>query len=119
MEQDKQPKRVKNTESSAHRSGTLRGAVKPHKRKTEPSAKQIIDDYMETYDNYYKITLEKDPAKYQVIKEKNADAMLKFICGSADIDLDTADLSAAARNYLLKAGMSDAQIDAFLDRITE
>jgi hypothetical protein len=46
MEQDKQPKRVKNTESSAHRSGTLRGAVKPHKRKTEPSAKQIIDDYM-------------------------------------------------------------------------
>ena len=46
MEQDKQPKRVKNTEGSAHRSGTLRGAVKPHKRTTEPNVKQIINDYM-------------------------------------------------------------------------
>ena len=46
MEQDNQPKRVKNTEGGAHRSGTFRGAVKPHKRTTEPNVKQVINDFM-------------------------------------------------------------------------
>lgn len=46
MEQDKQTKRVKSTEGSTHRKGTLRAAVKPHKRTTDPVAKQVINEYM-------------------------------------------------------------------------
>ena len=82
------------------------------------SYQEIADDYMVTYDNYYKINPEKEPAKYQTILEHNLDAMLQFVCGDG-VNIKTADLSGYARNYLLKAGMSEAQIDRFLRRITE
>ena len=47
-EEDKQGRRVKSTDASAHRTGTLRGAVKPHKRQTGPDIEKIINDYMAT-----------------------------------------------------------------------
>ncbi len=78
---------------------------------------EIADDYMVTYDNYYKITEASDPAKYRTILEKNLDAMLKSVVNNASVDIRTADLSVYARNYLLDAGMSDEQIDALLARI--
>lgn len=77
----------------------------------------IVDDYMLTYDNYYKINEVKDPAKYKTIKEKNVDAMLKFVAGDPDVDITAADLSEYAKNYLRKAGMSDEEIAQFLLRI--
>ena len=79
---------------------------------------EIADDYMVTYDNYYKINPEKEPVKYQTILEHNLDGMLQFIAGEG-VDIRTADLSSCARNYLLKAGMTAEQIDIFLKRITE
>ncbi len=81
------------------------------------SYQEIADDYMLTYDNYYKINPEKDPDKYNTILEKNLNAMLRFVCNDAEADLKTADLEAAARTYLLNAGMSQEQIEAFLARI--
>ena len=83
------------------------------------SYEEIVDDYMVTYDNYYKITEDSDPAKYTTIKEKNLDAMLKCVVNDTSVDIETADLSVYARNYLLHAGMTDAQIDAFLAKISE
>ena len=80
---------------------------------------EIADDYMITYDNYYKINPEKDPKKYQTILESNLDAMLKYILHDVNADLHTADLTAAARSYLKYGGMSDDQIDRFLARMTE
>ncbi|MBR2544980.1 MAG: tyrosine-protein phosphatase, partial [Erysipelotrichaceae bacterium] len=79
---------------------------------------EIADDYMVTYDNYYEINEVKDPRKYKVILEKNLDAMLKFVVGDEKVDIKTAELSGYARSYLLKAGMSNEQIDRFLRRIT-
>ena len=73
---------------------------------------------MLTYDNYYGINEQSDPSKYTTILEKNLDAMLRFVLGDPEADLGTADLEAGARNYLLKAGMTAEQIDAFLGRIT-
>lgn len=78
----------------------------------------IKDDYMLTYDNYYKINEEKDPEKYQTILESNLDAMVKFIVNDDSIDYKNTDLSSYARAYLNKAGMSDEQIDAFLNKIS-
>ena len=79
----------------------------------------IADDYMLTYANYYDITKEKEPDKYQVILEQNIEAMVKFLVNDDNVDYKTADLSIYARNYLLNAGMEEAQIDAFISRICE
>ncbi|MDO5121535.1 MAG: tyrosine-protein phosphatase [Erysipelotrichaceae bacterium] len=80
---------------------------------------QIADDYMVTYDNYYGITAESEPDKYRTILEKNLDAMIRSIVGDESVDITTADLSVYAKNYLIKAGMSEAEIAEFLDRICD
>lgn len=46
MEQDKQPRRVKVVDATEHRSGTKRAAIKPHKRTTEESVKQLVNSYV-------------------------------------------------------------------------
>ena len=79
--------------------------------------RSIVDDYMLTYDNYYKINKAKEPLKYRIIKEQNIDEMLRFLVYDGS-DIETADLSFYARGYLENAGMSQEQIDLFLERIT-
>ncbi len=81
------------------------------------SYQEIVDDYMLTYDNYYQINPVKDPEKYQVIKEKNIDAMLKFIAGDETADIEHDDLSQYAESFLKKAEMTDEQIDSFRTKI--
>ena len=81
--------------------------------------KSIEEDYMVTYDNYYKINMQRDPKKYQTILDSNLVTMVKTVAGDENIDYKTADLSVCARNYLIKAGMSSEEIDAFLQIITE
>ena len=81
------------------------------------SYEEIVDDYMVTYNNYYKITEASDKPKYDVILEKNLVAMMKTVVGDPDADLKKTDLSAAARSFLRSSGMTDGQIDAFLERI--
>ncbi len=83
------------------------------------SYQEIVDDYMITYDNYYGITEQKDKAKYDIILDKNLIAMMYTVAGSKTVDLKTADLSALARAYLVKAGMTEAQIDGFAGRLTK
>ncbi len=81
------------------------------------SYKEIADDYMVTYDNYYKINEASDKPKYDVILEKNLAAMLKTVVGNRDADLEKTDLSEAARVFLKDSGMTDEEIGRFLDRI--
>lgn len=83
------------------------------------SYEEIADDYMLTYDNYYKINATKDPERYRLILEQNLDAMVKFIVNDESVDFKTADLSGYAREYLKRAEMSDEQIDDFLDKIAK
>ena len=80
--------------------------------------RSIVDDYMLTYDNYYKINETKEALKYRIIKEQNIDEMLRFLVYDGS-DIEIADLSFYARGYLENAGMSQEQIDLFLERITE
>ncbi|MBE6124911.1 MAG: hypothetical protein E7186_01155 [Erysipelotrichaceae bacterium] len=82
------------------------------------SYQEIADDYMVTYDNYYRITPEKEPVKYRTILEHNLDAMLQFVVGEG-VDIKTAPLAGYAFVYLLNAGMTAEQINKFLRRITE
>ena len=83
------------------------------------SYQEIADDYMLTYDNYYRITEESEPEKYKTILEKNLDAMIRSVVNDNTVDIKTADLSVYAEKYLQKAGMSSEEIEAFRRRITE
>ncbi len=86
---------------------------------TGASYREIVDDYMLTYDNYYKINETKDKAKYDVILNMNLIAMMKEVAGDPDADLETADLSSYARAYLLDCGMEEDAIDALISRLTQ
>jgi len=79
---------------------------------------EIIDDYMLTYDNYYRISEEKDREKYETILNRNILAMLRFIEGEG-CDPEKDDLSVGARNYLLKYGMTEEEIDRFISVMCE
>ena len=83
------------------------------------SYQEIIDDYMLTYDNYYKINEEKDKAKYDVILNSNLISMITSVVNDDTVDITKADLSQYARNYLLEAGMTEEALDLFLANITE
>lgn len=72
---------------------------------------EIADDYMVTYDNYYKINETREPDKYRTILEKNLVAMMNFVCGE---DAQKADLQAAAEKYLLDHGMSAEALNDFI-----
>ena len=81
------------------------------------SYQEIADDYMLTYDNYYQISKTNQADKYQTILESNLDAMLKFVVNDESVDFRKADLAPYARAYLLKTGMTEEQIDAFIARL--
>ena len=71
---------------------------------------EIVADYMQTYDNYYGITEQSDAKKYQIIKEKNLDEMLRVITGGKADDLASANLASFAETYLKTAGMANDMI---------
>lgn len=77
---------------------------------------EIVDDFMLSMANYYGVTEETDARKYQFIFENNIAAMLPVITGGEDPT--TADLSAAARSYLIDHGMSEEAVDRLVGKLT-
>ena len=76
------------------------------------SANEIIDDYMITYANYYGITKENNPEKYNAILV-NVNDFLYCLCGAEKgAAVDTLDLKAGAENYLGRGGLTQEQIEA-------
>lgn len=73
---------------------------------------EIEADYMTSYRNYYGVTKESDPEKYQAVVDLNLMAMLHFITGTEEGDsLEGVDLEAAATQYLLDAGMDEEKLN--------
>ena len=81
------------------------------------SCGEIVDDYMITYDNYYKITKSDDPARYDVIVENVLYPMLLDVVGDDSVDLESANLAEYAQRYLEEAGMKDEQIAALKEKL--
>lgn len=80
---------------------------------------EIVDDYMLTYDNYYNITKETEPTKYETIKKRNIDAMLLYVTGLENVeDLKTANLNEKIGKYLESIGMERHDIDALTYQLT-
>ncbi len=80
---------------------------------------ELVDDYMKTYDNYYKITKEKDELRYRVIKTRNVDAMLKFLVNDDNADLSKMDFVPYIKAYLKAGGMTDDDIDLLIEFLTK
>lgn len=83
------------------------------------SYNEIVNDYMITYDNYYGIKLNSEPNKYNIIKSKNIEEMLRTIIGDESVNIKTADYGFYSKKYLLSKGMEEAEIIALIDKITK
>ena len=81
------------------------------------SYQDMVDDYMLTYDNYYKITEQSDKAKYDVILDKNLVSMIRSVVNDDSVDITKADLVPYVEKFLLDAGMTEQQLEAFKAKI--
>ncbi len=83
------------------------------------SYEEIVDDYMLTYENYYGITKETEPTKYETIKARNINAMLLYVTRVENVEeLKTANLNEKIGKYLESIGMERNDIDALTYRLT-
>ena len=79
---------------------------------------EMRDDYMVSYENYYGITQENDPKKYNTLEEVFED-LIEIMIGDAGVDPETADLSQYASDYLKFCGVSDDTISKLKERLTK
>ncbi len=76
---------------------------------------EMVDDYMETYQNYYSINEKDEKEKYSTIKESNLDVMLRYITGSDD--LEKVDYASKTKDYLLSIGLNEDTIHQLIDKL--
>ncbi len=80
---------------------------------------EMCSDYMETYKNYYKITKEETPDRYDAVVNVYFDTFVEYLSGESDPStLREISYEDSARNYLLDAGMTDEEIDKLVELIT-
>ena len=83
------------------------------------SYEEIVNDYMETYKNYYGITLEDFPAEYNAIKTYHIDWFLhKFTKTPTSNDMKSTDFTYDGEMYLRSNGVSDKDINLIKERLT-
>ncbi len=79
---------------------------------------EMVADYMVTYDNYYGINPQDKAIAYDTVRTTHIDEMFRYVAGVDDqADLTAIDYAAAARSYLMNAGMTNEQIDALVARL--
>ena len=79
---------------------------------------ELVDDYFITYHNYYGI--EEGTDKYEAIKEIHIDEMIRYVFGfNEQTHLLGATYYSSATNYLLSIGLTQEQIDALQDKISD
>ncbi len=87
---------------------------------TGATYEEMKADYMKTYENYYKVTEEKDSEKYKAIVSLYFDSFCEFLHGESDVSkLKKASYVEDAKGYLASGGLSEEEISSFLDLITK
>ena len=90
------------------------------------SYEQMCSDYMTTYANYYHITQQDSPERYQAVKDLYCDGFARYFCSlTSNIPVDdisteqlpSANYQSAARCYLELCGMEDEEIDALVTAV--
>lgn len=88
------------------------------------SYEEIVKDHMITFANYYGITEETDKEKYDILKARYIDSMLRYIAdddpwtGNGTIELSDLDWVNIMGRYLNKHGMSDEDIHNWYKNVT-
>lgn len=81
---------------------------------------EMRDDYMKTYENYYKVNEEKEKEKYEAIVSLYFDSFCEFLHEESDVDvLKKASYVDDAKAYLTKGGLTEAEISSFQSLICE
>ena len=76
----------------------------------EASPEDIITDYMISYQNFYGITRENNPRRYEAMLP-DVDSYFEFLCGTDDwTGFSPEQLCRFTENYLRKGGLTDEQI---------
>ncbi|MBQ7560611.1 MAG: tyrosine-protein phosphatase [Synergistaceae bacterium] len=78
---------------------------------------ELVNDFMLSYANYYGITRENEPSKYNVLVSEIFDEMLKFVVNNENVDMKSINLAPYAEKFLLDSGMSESDLDALKSRI--
>ena len=78
----------------------------------------IEDDYMKTYDVYYRINKDTNRKSYDAIKTLYFDEMMTYICNDKDYTkLSKEEISEYGKQYLIRNSMNIKEIDIFLQKI--
>ncbi len=80
------------------------------------SYEQVMADYMTTYENYYHLT--PSDVQYEAVRESNFHAIMSTFVSAASDDYSAVDLSAAARDYMLRCGLTEAECDALYENLS-
>lgn len=82
------------------------------------TADEMLADYMLSYRNYYGVTAESDPAKYDMIVDKHIMEMLSFLAGvGKGAPLEGVDFAAAAEGYLVAHGMAREDVEGLRGKL--
>lgn len=86
---------------------------------------EIVKDHMITFANYYGITEETDKEKYDIIKARYIDSMLRFIAdndhwtGNGTIELRDLDWVNIMGRFLINNGMSEEDLHNWYEKLTD
>ena len=83
------------------------------------SYKEIVADYLKTYENFYRITPEKDSGACKALVSLRFNTCLAYYAGVNDeSELQDMDYAKAFSNFLLSHGMNQQQLDALVQTLT-
>ena len=88
------------------------------------SYEEMVKDHMITFANYYGITEESDKEKYDILKARYIDSMLRYIAdndpwtGNGTIELKDLDWVNIMGRYLTRNGMSQEDLDNWYAKLT-
>ncbi len=81
---------------------------------------EMRDDYMTTYANYYGITAEGTPERYNAVVELYFDTFLEYLSDETDLEiLQKINYIDNSKQYLRDGGMTDSEIDELLFLIAD
>ncbi len=82
------------------------------------SLDEVVNDYLQSYINYYHIDPEAEAEKLDMLAKRNVYEMLRAVAGLESIDdVQYADLSNAAGHYLLNHGMDENALLTLVDKL--
>ena len=83
------------------------------------SYEEMRDDYMITYDNYYGISKEATPERYDAVVSLYFDTFMEYLSGEENTEkLHDLSYVNGAKQYLIDGGMTETEIDELLKLIT-